>query len=295
MLVETIEKLKEIIPTVTGGDFSRYETYMKEGDEYLSDELLGRPLHQVIEIAAGTFTPPHGGAPAPASADDELVSLSTNVAGLKGYLIAIPFLDLVETETGFAVVSDQGNNVVPASKERVANLTKATEGRMSDAIEKLLTYLEDKTGDLKTLWSTSKYYNYNHDSYIFTLKEFRRYGKYAGSRLDFANELPQLTKAIRLKIEPIISQEQSAAIIAQLKAGSLDQYNSKIIEDLRFSLAAFVTGDENTANDCAIRARNTMIADVDHYTAFKASSIYTAIQAATTTDVNSLSIADFGI
>ena len=294
MLINDIDKLKAVIPTVYGNDFSRYEPFMVEADEYLSNELIGSQLYQAVQIAAGTFTPPHGGAPMPVTADATLVKLCKDVSTLKGYLIGIPFLDLVETETGFAVVSDVGNNVVPASKDRVEKLISGINNRLSDAIEKLLEHLEE-TEKYKESWSLCKNYVYTHDSYIFTLKEFRRYAKYPGSRLDWINELPVLTKAIRLKIEPLISAEQSAEIITQLKANTLTVANKKIIEDLRFSLAAFVTGDEKAGLDCALRARATMINDVDNYAAFKASSIYVKYLAKTTTDVNSLPIADFGI
>lgn len=295
MLINDIDKLKAVIPTVYGNEFSRYEPFMAEADEYLVNELIGSQLYQAVQITAGTFTPPHGGAPIPVTADATLTKLCTSVSALKGYLIGIPFLDLVETETGFAVVSDVGNNVVPASKDRVEKLIAGIKDRLSDAIEKLLEYLEESTTSIKESWRLCKSYIYTHDSYIFTLKEFRRYAKYAGSRLEWINELPVLTKAIRMKIEPLISAEQSAAVITQLKAGTLTNANKKIIEDLRFSLAAFVTADEKTGLECALRARATMINDVDNYAEFKASSIYVKYLAKTNTDVNSLSIADFGI
>lgn len=294
MLINSIEKLKAVIPTVFGSDFARYEPFMNEADEYLKAELIGNTIYEAVQAAAENPPPPRGGGAAPFTADEIITKLCINVAALKGYLIAIPFLDLAETETGFVVASDMGNNIVPASKERVDKLIVGVKARLSDAIEMLLEYLEGNEYYLEA-WSECKAYIYIHESYIFTLKEFRRYAKYGGNRLDWINELPLLVRTIRNRIQPMISAEQSAEIITQLKAGTLNNANKKIIEDLRFSLAAFVTADEKTGLECVARARATMLADVDLYPAFKASAIYTKYLAQTKTDVNTLSIADFGI
>ena len=279
MLISNIETLKKYIPTVAGSNIDRYSTYLQTADEYLISELIGQTLYDKV---AGE-TP-----------DAKLLGLCENIVALKGYMDAIPFLDLIETETGFAVVSDSQNNVVPASKDRVEKLIRGLDTRLSDAIEQLLEYIEGNATFYDD-WKTAKAYTINHDSFIFTLTQFRRYARYDGSRLEWLKDISKVTRAMRNRIEPIISQEQSAEIITQLQGNNLSAANKKIIEDLRFSLAAFVTGDDETGNNCLFRARKIIIDNVDDYAGFKASAIYAAYLAETSGFSTDQSIAAFGI
>jgi len=279
MLVSDIATIKKHIATIQGDNFSRYSPYVETANQYLVNELIGQTLYNKVI--------------APTS-DAKLLNYCESIVAHKAYVDAVPFLDLVETETGFAVVSDQGNNVVPASKDRIEKLIRGLETRLSDTIELLLEYLEGNATFYDD-WKGAKAYTINHDSYIFTLTQFRRYARYDGSRLEWLKDISKVTRAIRNRIEPIISQAQSTEIITQLQANTLSDANSKIIEDLRFSLAAFVTGDNETGCSCVFRARTTIIDNVDDYAGFKASSIYTNYLAETSGFSTDHTIASFGV
>jgi len=292
MLVSDITTLKSYIPTISGDNFNRYSTYLKTAEQYLINELIGQTLFD--KLTPVTANPSANPPVAAFTPDAKLLAYCENIVSLKGYMEAVPFLDLRETETGFVVASDAGNNVVPASKDRVEKLIRGLDTRLSDTIELLLEYLEGNSTFYDD-WKGAKAYTINHDSYIFTLTQFRRYARYDASRLEWLKDMPKITRAIRNRIEPIISAAQSAEIITQLQDNELSAANEKIIEDLRFSLAAFVTGDKETAYSCVFRARQTMIDNIDDYAGFKASSIYTSYLAETSTFSTDHTIGSFGI
>ena len=76
--------------------------------------------------------------------------------------------------------------------------------KLSDAIEDLLEYLEDHA-DYHDEWKGSPAYTLLSDTYILTLKDFRRYTPFDGNRLAFLAAKPQMMDAIHLEIEPVIS------------------------------------------------------------------------------------------
>ena len=286
MLINSIDTLKKYVPTVVGNDISRYSPFLQTAEEYLTTDLIGDEL-----VASLTIQEDYAEGVVGSANDLKLVRYCEAVVCLKAYLDAIPMLDLVETETGFGVVSN--GNIAPASQQRVAALAAGIERRLTDAIEQLLEYLEGNENYYDP-WKYAKAYTINHDSYIFTLKEFRRYARYDNSRLEWIKDIPKVTQAIRLNIEPIISPELSAVIIDELQDNDQSEANKLIIEDLRFSLAAFVTGNDAIAQSTLARVRRRLIENVDDYPEFKTSAQYTAYLAQTDTYSADHTITVFG-
>jgi len=287
MLISSIAELKKYIPTVMGADFDRYSPFLQTAEEYLQSDLIGEDLFEsltAIEELEENL-PEYPG-------DLKLLRYCEAIVCLKGYHDAIPMLDLVETETGFGVVSN--GNVAPASQQRVAALAAGIEKRLTDAIEQLLEYLEGNA-DYYDPWKYAKAYAINHDSYIFTLKQFRRYGRYDASRLEWIKDMPKVTQAIRYKIEPVISAELSLEIIDQLQDDALSIANAKIIEDLRFALAAFVLGLDADGLRYLGKVFAFLVANIEDYPLFEASSIYTSYAAGSTAYSIDQNIAMFGV
>jgi len=287
MLISSIATLKKYIPTVVGSDFERYSPFLQTAEEYLASDLIG---DDILEGLTVTDNVPYG---ITGYADDlKLVRYCEAIVCLKAYHDAIPMLDLVETETGFGVVSN--TNIAPASQQRVAALLAGIEKRLTDAIEQLLEYLEGNP-DYYIPWKYAKAYAINHDSYIFTLKQFRRYGRYDLSRLEWIKDMPKVTQAIRYKIEPVISSELSLAIIDQLQDDTLSPNNALIIENLRFALAAFVLGLECDGIRYLGLVYAHLVANATDYPEFESSTIYAAYLARTSNYSIEQQIAMFGV
>jgi len=259
MIINDVLTLRKYIPTIIVGDdqenaFNRYETYLKKAEQFLKREIIGSFLFDILD-----------------EPNNDLVDHCAAVVAHKGYLEAIPFLDLVETPNGFSVTSNA--NLTPASTARVQALIKATEIRLGECIEDLLEFLEE-TPDYHDEWKPSKTYSLLSDSYIMNLREFRNYAPFEGGRMEFVKRRPDILKARMLKIEPIISKELSKEIIEQLRDGDLNEANKEIIEDLRFALANYTINADIIADSFVSRVRAYLFANVDSFPSFKASSIY---------------------
>jgi len=255
MLLNNIDTLKSFIPTIATSEFSRYERSLELAEEWMARELTGTALLEDLDT----------------DIDEVLIVKLQDVVAHRGYLAAIPKLDLVETENGFAVASN--TNLAPASTARVNALKDGLNDDLTDRIESLLQYLE-VSEQYHTVWKTSKAYTLVYDSYIFNLTDFRRFAPFAGNRLAFIAAKPSMQLAIKLNIEPVISPELSEEIIEQLRDDDLSIDNSNIIDNIRYAFAFFTIGDEKVGTSFLNRVRKTIMKDVDLYPAFKASDVY---------------------
>jgi len=261
MIIENIETLKQLIATVAGDNFDKYKPYLATAERFVKREITGTEL---FDLATPT--------------EPDLLAMVQSVVAYKGYLEAIPFLDLLETDSGFAVV--RNTNLAPASPQRVAELKAATAAKLDEAIEDLLEYLEAENGDIEAAWKGSTTYTLINDNYVSSIREFRKYGRFAGNRIDFIAFIPVLTSVRKLKIEPVISKELSEKIIEGLRDGDLSDDYKKLLSDLRFALAYFANGDEASGQSFVARVRSVLMADPDKYPEFKSSAIYAATQVA---------------
>lgn len=259
-LINDIETLKLFIPTVTNGTFDRYEGYLHMAEEWLNKNIIGQSLFDKLNETTHPI----------------LFKKCQDVVAHKGYMEAIPFLDLVDTGQGFAVQSE--TNLVPASAARVVSLRESIKVSLTDRIESLLEYLELAT-EFHDDWKASITYSLIYDSYIFNLTQFRLFAPFTGNRLDFIDAKPKMYLAIRLKIEPIISKELSDQIIEQLRDDDLSEDNARLIDNIRFAFAYFTIGDDKVGNSFINRARATIMKDLQAYPAFVASDLYAQILA----------------
>lgn len=257
MIITTIEQLKQHIATVTSNDIDQYKPYLKTAETWLYREILGLEMKPYV-----------------VEDEPELFDLAASVVSHKAYLEAIPFIDLIQTESGFAVV--RNDNLAPASPERVKALTASTAQKLDEAVEDLLEWLELQTdSELEIIWKTSKSYTLINDNYVRSIRQFREFGEWAGSRIDWIRFRPKLVAARKLKIEPVISVEQSLAIIEALRDDDVNAAMIAILDDLRFALAAYALDDAEKGHSFISRVRDYMIAHPDDFPQFKASAIYT--------------------
>lgn len=260
MLVTDIERMKELVPVIVGSEFKKYETFVKEGREWVKREIVGSTLYNKLEDAGNEI----------------LRGYAEGVVANKAYLLGIPFFDLVETEAGFAVT--RTDNKAPASKERVEKLIKGVESWLSESIERLLEYLEE-TNQYHEDWKGSSTYSLLTETYIHKLKDFRRIAPFEGTRLDFVALLPQMLDVIHLTLEPVISPELSDEIIEQLRDDDLTIANIAIMKNLQFSFANFVAGMPEKAQSYLMKVRKVILANPDNYPAFRDSDLYATIHA----------------
>lgn len=260
-MLKTLETMQKYIPTIAGGDMARYGQAITDARGWIVDTLLGREFMAEIEAM---------------DAHEELYLHTERLLAYKAYSLAIPKLDLVETANGFAVVNDA--KLLPASRDRVAALVSSFEASITQAVGQLLNYLED-TPQYREEWSGSPAFTVLTDSFLPTLREFRRYGSFIGNNLDFMAARPDIQSAILRYIEPRISRDLSLEILAEVAADNLSESNRSIISDLKFALAAFFNNKTELGEQSIARVRRQLEANPDAFPAFKTSELYRQITA----------------
>ena len=257
MIIEDITTLKKYVPTVETVPFEKVKPHIITAESKLKTEILGEELFARTDES------------------DELRELCERYVCLRAYERAIPFLDLKQTEQGFAVINTEG--FVPASRERVKSLVEAAGAEGDDAEESLLAWLEalPSASELKEAWMSSPVCTYLTDTYISTLKEYRRYAeaRVPVHRREFADLRGAMRASIRFSIVPVISPEQNDELLEQLKIGELNEANTALLEPLRFALAAFVSGQSIRGEEYMRPALSMLKAAADDFPAWRDSAI----------------------
>ena len=224
MLISDIDALKAIIPTIASADFNRYKPFLASAELWLKREITGKDVFDKLTDAG----------------NDDILALAQTVVANKAYLEGIPFLDLIETETGFGVVNN--GNIAPASKERVESLRKHLDKAISDASEDLIIYLEENS-DWHTDWKSSPAYSLVSGCLLRSLTVFNQYAPFAGNRREFVKVIPVMVRIQKLVIEPAVSSELLAALIDGINADNLSANMKTVVEILRYALALFTVTD----------------------------------------------------
>ncbi len=280
MLVNTIEKMMAVIPTIADDNFEKFAPYLSDSRAWLKREIAGTELYNLINAASEAVLTEDATDEQKAvfALNSELVALAEPIISYKAYFEAIPFIDLVGTADGFAVRSNQTH--APASKERVASLRQANLKWVGESIENLLEFLEEHE-DYHDEWKGSPAYTLLSDTFILTVREFRKYAQFDGSRLEWIKLHPEMMNAMRLKIGSRISPELCDQILEQLRDGDLTDKNKAILENLRFAFANFTIGNKDLAESYLVRVRNVIMKKPDDYPAFRDSDLYATILANT--------------
>ena len=122
MLINNVSDFLKSIPTAQGTEWAAIEPFVKAADRHTKSTLTGVDLYNYIE----------GLSPDTNSLQDEL----RNIIAYKAYKSAIPFVDLIQTQNGFGVVSNA--NIAPASKERVERLIAQCDQQLDTATDMLI-------------------------------------------------------------------------------------------------------------------------------------------------------------
>ena len=140
MWVKDIDTFTAAIPTAVGTEWSSIAPFLETASLKIQDELTGTGLYEAIE----------------AMTEGSSRKVAEKLESMMAYLTAIPFVDLIQTNSGFAVVS--GSSQAPASKERVERLILWVE-TMVDGLTDLLIRLIMYTPDLRALWTGCPMYD----------------------------------------------------------------------------------------------------------------------------------------
>jgi len=263
MIVKTLSQFTQAVPTaVSIQNFADVEPYISSAELWARNQVLGQDLYTYVEAFVD-----------PAGDDLSLQQLCANVISNHAYWDAVPFLDLVHTESGFAVIS--ANNKVPASKERVERLREQCLIRRDNEVELLVTFLEDHV-DYHDEWKGSPAYSVMTDCLIRTATELQQYGNWEGTRRDFLKLRPKLIQETMMKLEPVFSKDYIEELIEKQRDNDVTGDDLNVIALLKYAIGSMVNGNYEAAKKIAGDALRYMDANLVNFPTYTASGEYLA-------------------
>ena len=235
MILKTLSEFQTAVPTAAGTeDFSDFEPYIRSAELWIKRNVLGKTLYDAIIDSSSASTEP----------DEDLIRLCQNVIGNHAYWDAIPFLDVVHTESGFAIISAQ--NKVPASKERVERLREQCLIRRDNEVEYLIAYLEENS-QYHTAWKSSAAYSILSDCLISTAAELKQFSQWDGTRKDFMLLRPKMNQETMTKLEPVFSKDYIEELIEKQRSQELSGDDLKIMNLLKQVLGCLLSDNHHAA------------------------------------------------
>ena len=263
MILKTLEQFQKAIPTAVAiENFSDVEPYIRSAELWIRNQVLGKDLYDLVDALVD---------PVEAGDNADLLQLCRSVIGNHSFWDAIPFLDLVLTNNGFAVISAQ--NKVPASKERVDRLRENCLVRRDSEVELLIAFLEDHP-DFHDEWKGSPAYSVMTDCLIRTATELAQYGNWEGTRRDFLKLRPKLIQETMNRLEPVFSSDYINELIEKQRDNDVTDGDLKVITLLKYALGCLVNGNTEAAEKIAGDALRYIDSHQASFATYFASSEY---------------------
>ncbi|MFV0538845.1 MAG: DUF6712 family protein [Dysgonomonas sp.] len=261
MLINSKEEFVKYIPTAGGynpdlnnTDWDKLSPFVQDAELFLQTDLLGIDLYNLLSTIS----------------DTQLKDAACTVVSCNAYNGAIPYVDLIQTPNGFAVVSN--SNQAPASSDRVNRLQKWTEIRASEATDALIILVFQKP-EYNAEWQKFGLYNYYTECLFMTAASLRRYCKNDALRYNL-DELHPVFMAYQERIARAISHEYLNDIIVKRRDATLTIEDVSMIKTLMTIMGMLYRNDENAAFQLLETAVNTMVTNLDKYPAYEYSQAY---------------------
>lgn len=256
MIISTIDGFIEAIPTAQGTEFGVLKPYVSDAEtEIMSVHVLGKALFD--HIAALDHT-------------DQLWLLLRNTVANMAYRNAIPFVDLIQTNNGFAVVSS--SNQAPASKERVERLIAQCDAMVDRNMDLLIIQI------MATPVALGKW---EPDALkLFTSCLFITGIDYAGStmakcsRTDFLKAKPVMLNAQDTVLAPAISRAYLDELITKNRTREWGAVDLPVVDACKQILAMHVAGKDVSAKKRLDQLLVNMESMIDSFPTYKASAEY---------------------
>lgn len=233
-LFKTLDELREYIKLPADiNEEPLLEAVEEAQDKYLID-TLGETLLTDLDAWHNMQNPPA------VDAYSAVLPYVQKPLARLALVIAMPELDVVITDSGIGVVSNQ--NLTPASRERVDKFMQSNENRGLDGLETLLRFLEKNKDDYPE-WTESDAYTLATRNLVNTADEFSEIYNIGKSRLKFMRYRPVINDVEAITIMPAISGELYNEILTQVKSGNVSAANNKILPYLKKAVVFFAAAE----------------------------------------------------
>ena len=249
----TQEQFERYIPSAVMPDstvFDRIAEYLGEGETEVKS-LLGSTLYDSRED------------------DQELLALCNRMACLFAYKTVIPQLDLVLTENGFGVVSNQ--NVAPASMQRVNTLRQQVQQSLEDTIDDLLDYLRGNADWVNTYAATETFRSIVWNAH----KQMFYFGQPNAHRSQMDELRPKISSA-ETKLKHCISDEFFDELCTAVKMRTATDMQNTCIHYIMMVIGADATDDYKMARFHVGRLVDFLDRNISTFTTYANSTAYAA-------------------
>jgi len=255
MLIASIEDFTKSIPTATGSKWTDLVSFYNSADATIKALLVGTNLYDYIEALED---------------GEDLKTTLCNLIAFQLYKNAIPFVDLIQTNNGFAVISN--SNQAPASKERVERLILWCEQSIDLHTDLLIMQLMSSEAALAE-WIKFKSFKTLTNCIFLTGIDFASYSKYS-TRADFLKMKPLILAAQKNDLSERLSIDYVAELIDQIRTNSLTETNEQVVDSCKLVLAKYAEKEEHEAEELLTQIVVMMEKTLTDYPTYAASAEY---------------------
>ena len=273
-MITNIDDFVRYIPTARGTHFEDIYPFIEEAVIWVEQELFGAELVTAINAIP---------------VDSNELKMMNSIITLKAYFSAIPFLDVIQTANGFAVVSN--GSQAPASKERVERLLVHVKERLYFHVDALIEYISQSTtliGKWKLFpkfntltellyWSGSEFMIYCGDYEILETRESAMKYEAAKRRIPYLELRRQhgLIKGFQDdEISSYISHNYLDELLEKRRNGTLVDDDKRMLNRLKSVIGLYLRSEDLKAEEQLKAIVNLMVKDAGKYGTYASSEEY---------------------
>lgn len=261
MIVNGYKEMKPFLPAVMmKGSPSVFDDALETAQDSLVTEILGVDLEARLEEQR--------------EEDAKLLKLCKRIISRQAFLSSIPELDLILTDSGFAVVNNE--QMTMASKDRVQALTISLRQKLDEGKDALILYLL-KTPEYES-WRGTEEFDRLSDGLIMTFGEFKdaavlnnaSAAAYPKSWSDFYDLNSALNVALMTDVASYISKDYASEILEKIRDKEIFlPSEKKALKLIKTAVCAYALADTKTGLDQTLAAVAVMKANIDDFPAYR--------------------------
>lgn len=258
MLVNGYKEMKPFLPAINmKGEPTVFDDALDVAQSILVEQIIGEDLEDLLEARNAS--------------DARLLKLCQRVIAVEAFLVSVPEMDLVLTDAGFGVISNQ--DVAPASRERVANMTAGLQAKLDEAKDRLVTYLL-RADTYSRDWRGTEQFARLSDGLILTFADFKELAVYNSVTApvypktwsDFQRLGASLNTALMSDAACYISPEFAEELLEDVRDGeTLLPSVKKVLRMVEIGIAAIAMGDVETGRMKIVETIPYMKANPDDF------------------------------
>ncbi len=225
MLLNTIDRVKEILPVNVSFDFQKLKPFVIDAERII-EETIGTELYTELNTQAN-LEPPEADA-----VKDTVIRLLQEPITYLGFYFGFDILNTVFSNQGFHRIENEESGKKALFQRQEENLKLGFKHQGYNRLDMCLKHLEKNKNDFAT-WTGSDSYTLLLRNFINSTDVFTRIYNIGGSRLVFQKLRNYQTIVEDFDILPLIGREFFDELKLQIKEDNLTPENSTFLELLQ--------------------------------------------------------------